>query len=209
MVATCNNTSDCGSGHSKVHKHRRTFGTGKRWGVGHSPKVTDTAQRALWARVGPIGLTDHLCRRFVVWFWRVYVKRQSFVLGISLEKMHGFCSPEHQLEDVNTIHMGSDPRQARTTHNPCTIQCARCLQATSGLRQSEVFSISNQARPLQPKNELRQMTEEEELQEIYGIVRKTKRKGYVRLVTSAGMLNIELHCDFVPRTTDNFIRLSV
>merc|ERR1719247_841384 len=51
------------------------------------------------------------------------------------------------------------------------------------------------------------MTEEEDLQEIYDIVRKNKAKGYVRVVTSAGMLNLELHTNIVPRTTDNFLRL--
>jgi len=48
---------------------------------------------------------------------------------------------------------------------------------------------------------------EEELHEIYEAVRKKKQKGYVRLITSEGMLNLELHTDFVPRTTDNFLRL--
>lgn len=31
--------------------------------------------------------------------------------------------------------------------------------------------------------------------------------GYVRLVTSAGPLNLELHCDMVPKICDNFIKL--
>merc|ERR1712008_68076 len=34
-----------------------------------------------------------------------------------------------------------------------------------------------------------------------------KQKGYVRLVTSEGMLNVELHTDMVPRTWANFLRL--
>merc|ERR1712129_300826 len=50
-------------------------------------------------------------------------------------------------------------------------------------------------------------TEEEDLQDIYDAVRKGKQKGYVRLVTSEGMLNVELHTDMVPRTTANFLRL--
>jgi len=33
-----------------------------------------------------------------------------------------------------------------------------------------------------------------------------KKKGYVRLVTNAGPLNLELHCDKVPRACENFIR---
>nr|XP_027204347.1 RING-type E3 ubiquitin-protein ligase PPIL2-like [Dermatophagoides pteronyssinus] len=34
-----------------------------------------------------------------------------------------------------------------------------------------------------------------------------KKKGYVRLVTNFGNLNLELYCDKVPRTCDNFIQL--
>lgn len=34
-----------------------------------------------------------------------------------------------------------------------------------------------------------------------------KKKGYVRLVTNMGNLNLELHCDKVPKTCDNFMTL--
>ncbi|VUZ48631.1 unnamed protein product [Hymenolepis diminuta] len=37
--------------------------------------------------------------------------------------------------------------------------------------------------------------------------RYVKSKGFVRLVTSFGNLNLELHCDLVPKTCENFIRL--
>ncbi|VDP07494.1 unnamed protein product [Schistosoma margrebowiei] len=33
-----------------------------------------------------------------------------------------------------------------------------------------------------------------------------KKKGYVSLVTSHGKLNLELHCDLVPKTCENFLR---
>jgi len=45
------------------------------------------------------------------------------------------------------------------------------------------------------------------MQDLYNVVRKGKNKGYVRMVTSEGMLNLELHCNIVPRTCDNFLRL--
>lgn len=35
---------------------------------------------------------------------------------------------------------------------------------------------------------------------------RVKKKGYVRLSTNFGPLNLELHCDLVPKTCDNFIR---
>ncbi|CAK9808925.1 RING-type E3 ubiquitin-protein ligase PPIL2 [Anthophora plagiata] len=35
---------------------------------------------------------------------------------------------------------------------------------------------------------------------------RVKKKGYVRLLTNFGALNLELHCDIVPKTCENFIR---
>jgi len=41
----------------------------------------------------------------------------------------------------------------------------------------------------------------------YRRVQKLGKKGYVRMSTSLGDLNLELHCEMVPRTCDNFIKL--
>ncbi|XP_018336091.1 RING-type E3 ubiquitin-protein ligase PPIL2 [Agrilus planipennis] len=35
---------------------------------------------------------------------------------------------------------------------------------------------------------------------------RVKKKGYVRLVTNLGFLNLELYCDVVPKTCENFIK---
>lgn len=36
---------------------------------------------------------------------------------------------------------------------------------------------------------------------------RVKKKGYVRFVTNFGALNLELHCELVPKTCENFIKL--
>merc|ERR1719411_2442832 len=36
---------------------------------------------------------------------------------------------------------------------------------------------------------------------------RVKKKGYVRLTTNLGPLNLELHCEYVPKTCENFIKL--
>ncbi|KZC06381.1 PREDICTED: peptidyl-prolyl cis-trans isomerase-like 2 [Dufourea novaeangliae] len=35
---------------------------------------------------------------------------------------------------------------------------------------------------------------------------RVKKKGYIRVVTNFGALNLELHCDLVPKTCENFIK---
>ncbi|EFA84395.1 cyclophilin-type peptidylprolyl cis-trans isomerase [Heterostelium album PN500] len=37
--------------------------------------------------------------------------------------------------------------------------------------------------------------------------KKTKKKGYVSIQTNIGDINIQLHCDFVPKTCENFLAL--
>ncbi|KAF8819021.1 peptidyl-prolyl cis-trans isomerase, cyclophilin-type domain-containing protein [Cardiosporidium cionae] len=54
--------------------------------------------------------------------------------------------------------------------------------------------------------EFRDLTEREIMQTYYDRVKKEKRKGYVRLITSGGILNIQLHCDLAPLACDNFLR---
>lgn len=44
---------------------------------------------------------------------------------------------------------------------------------------------------------------------VYKRIRKGRKgKGYVRVVTNVGHLNIEIHCDKVPLTCDNFLTLA-
>jgi len=56
-------------------------------------------------------------------------------------------------------------------------------------------------------NERTILTSEQIQQQHYAHIRKTKQKGYVRLHTNLGNINIELHCDLVPKTCHNFLEL--
>ncbi|CAI5477178.1 unnamed protein product [Closterium sp. Yama58-4] len=44
--------------------------------------------------------------------------------------------------------------------------------------------------------------------EMVRVEKRPKKKGYCRVHTSAGDLNVELHCDIVPRTCENFLTLA-
>lgn len=43
--------------------------------------------------------------------------------------------------------------------------------------------------------------------EYVQVEKNPKKKGYVRLHTTHGDLNLELHCDITPRTCENFLTL--
>ncbi|TYZ57767.1 hypothetical protein PybrP1_003225 [[Pythium] brassicae (nom. inval.)] len=50
-------------------------------------------------------------------------------------------------------------------------------------------------------------SESEMLEARWHTVRRMKKKGLVRLVTTLGPINVEIDCDFVPQTADNFMSL--
>ncbi|KAI9895303.1 hypothetical protein PsorP6_018948 [Peronosclerospora sorghi] len=56
-------------------------------------------------------------------------------------------------------------------------------------------------------NPLAIASEQERLERRWQSVRKLKKKGLVQLNTSHGNINLEVDCDFVPQTADNFITL--
>jgi len=57
------------------------------------------------------------------------------------------------------------------------------------------------------KNKLRKLTDDEIRAKYYAIVKSRQAKGYVKLQTNFGPLNILVHCDLVPKTAENFMEL--
>lgn len=57
------------------------------------------------------------------------------------------------------------------------------------------------------ENKPAQISGQERLDLRWHAVRRMKEKGFVRLETNFGDINMEIHCDFVPRVADNFMSL--
>lgn len=72
--------------------------------------------------------------------------------------------------------------------------------AVSGSFTSTSMSVAT-------NNERSLLSAEQILEQRYADLRKRKAKGYVRLHTTLGNINLELHCDLVPRTCHNFMEL--
>jgi peptidyl-prolyl cis-trans isomerase-like protein 2 len=72
--------------------------------------------------------------------------------------------------------------------------------AVSGSFTSTSMSVSTQ-------NERQVLSAEEVLAQRYEHLRKKGAKGYVRLHTTLGNINLEVHADLVPRTAHNFMEL--
>mmetsp|Transcript_18159 Transcript_18159/g.42440 ORF Transcript_18159/g.42440 Transcript_18159/m.42440 type:complete len:552 (-) Transcript_18159:8-1663(-) len=133
--------------------------------------------------------------------------RPNAAMGRVFEEKKRLAEEKAKEEEAKALEDGKEDGEQKSSVLPLQKDPAdRKVNAryTSG---DAAASFTSTARPLQSQNDLRLMTEEEELQEIYDAVRKKKLKGYVRMVTSEGLLNLEIHCNIVPRTSDNFLRL--
>ncbi|RLN45593.1 hypothetical protein BBJ29_007457 [Phytophthora kernoviae] len=68
-------------------------------------------------------------------------------------------------------------------------------------------SFTSSVRAPVTENGVALASEQELLEQRWQAVRKLKKKGLVRLETTLGNINLEVDCDFVPQTADNFMSL--
>eukprot|EP00928_Gymnodinium_smaydae_P072332 TRINITY_DN55700_c0_g1_i1.p1 TRINITY_DN55700_c0_g1~~TRINITY_DN55700_c0_g1_i1.p1 ORF type:complete len:543 (+),score=148.32 TRINITY_DN55700_c0_g1_i1:99-1727(+) len=129
-------------------------------------------------------------------------KKEKVRMNSSIQRIY---DEKQRLKDEAAKALEDDPAAAAASSEPETRMERKVNERYTSGEVAESFTSTST--PLRTENSLRYLTEEEELQEIYDVVRKKKAKGYVRIMTTVGMLNCELHCDFVPRTCDNFLRL--
>ncbi|CAE8719029.1 unnamed protein product [Polarella glacialis] len=115
------------------------------------------------------------------------------------------ADPEGTALDKVSAKKAAAERKERADQDAEAYKNRKLNDRYSGNEVSASFTSTSEN--LRTENTMRKLTEEEELQDLYDTVRKNKAKGYVRFITTGGMLNIELHTDIVPRTTDNFLRL--
>jgi peptidyl-prolyl cis-trans isomerase-like protein 2 len=77
------------------------------------------------------------------------------------------------------------------------------LPGAGGASQS--FTSSSAA--VATRTALRPATVPEIREARWKVCRKLGKKGYAQLQTTCGNLNLEVHCDFVPQTSENFLAL--
>jgi len=78
------------------------------------------------------------------------------------------------------------------------------LSMTTGMASG---SLTSTTMTITRENSARLATEEEILTSQCEQLRRLKKKGMVRMSTNVGVMDIELHCDIVPRTCMNFLLL--
>ena len=81
------------------------------------------------------------------------------------------------------------------------------LLGTSMTSGKAASSLTSTAVEIANVNELREATAEEILDSRFRMMKRLKKKGFVRLTTTKGVIDLEVHADIVPRTATNFLGL--
>lgn len=87
------------------------------------------------------------------------------------------------------------------------LTCDLGITYTKGQISGSLTSTSLPSYSSATGNDIREATQEEILSSLFNLMKKLKRKAFVRMITNLGHMDIELHCDIAPRTCMNFIGL--
>ena len=82
------------------------------------------------------------------------------------------------------------------------------LLGTSMTSGKAASSLTSTAVEIANVNELREATAEEIMDSRFRMMKRLKKKGFVRLTTTKGIIDLEVHADIVPRTAANFLGLA-
>ncbi|XP_014775998.1 RING-type E3 ubiquitin-protein ligase PPIL2 [Octopus bimaculoides] len=133
-----------------------------------------------------------------------YLKNDMKVIDEELEQAKK--DPKYHLKCINSITMealkeldeeykAKETKQAATTGKLDKLNSAHySTGAVAAAFTSTTLDPNTQHTPA--------IIDEEVL-----VYERVKKKGYIRLTTNKGILNLELHCEMVPKTCDNFIKL--
>jgi len=89
------------------------------------------------------------------------------------------------------------------TNPPSTTGPARAMYSSGAVSSS----FTSTATDVSTNNERQILSPAQIREQWYAHMKKSGKKGYARLHTSVGNINLELHCDIVPKTCHNFLEL--
>ncbi|UJR10073.1 hypothetical protein I4U23_014295 [Adineta vaga] len=135
---------------------------------------------------------DEKARRTDPNYYLKYINNET---AATLEQIKSARSKEFQEKSESSIYSNkqvkSNQQQLDQT-NMATYSTGRLAASFTSTSMDPVTVMEAATRD---ENEVR-----------YSRIRNGKKKGYVRLVTNLGVINIELDCDLCPQTCDNFIK---
>eukprot|EP00571_Detonula_confervacea_P003585 CAMPEP_0172313490 /NCGR_PEP_ID=MMETSP1058-20130122/20294_1 /TAXON_ID=83371 /ORGANISM="Detonula confervacea, Strain CCMP 353" /LENGTH=591 /DNA_ID=CAMNT_0013027147 /DNA_START=171 /DNA_END=1943 /DNA_ORIENTATION=+ len=109
------------------------------------------------------------------------------------------------LKSDNDSDKSSSSGKKKEKINIFTDELLTSVNLTSGKASG---SLTSTTMSITRENKARLATEEEIITSQCEQLKRLKKKGMVRMFTNRGAMDIELHCDIVPKTTMNFLQLA-
>lgn len=127
-------------------------------------------------------------------------KQEKIKADVKAEKKRKAEAPPSEESLNSAVYTDKDGKRLRVLAEDVT-----------GVKYTEnrgaASSLTSTAVQVADQNQGREATCEEIVQAQCSVMRKLKKKGYVRLRTNRGDMTLELHCDIAPRTCINFLGL--
>mmetsp|Transcript_12693 Transcript_12693/g.30970 ORF Transcript_12693/g.30970 Transcript_12693/m.30970 type:complete len:602 (-) Transcript_12693:9-1814(-) len=126
------------------------------------------------------------------------------------EKRKRERAAEDQAKKLPKTNDGADKKSSASGKTEVKIQIytdelLTSVNLTSGKASG---SLTSTAMDITRENKARLATEEEIIKSQCEQLKRLKKKGMVRVFTNRGAMDIEVHCDIVPRTAMNFLLLA-
>lgn len=125
-------------------------------------------------------------------------------LSITASRIVDTVKRKKEEDDENSKRKQQECDDTNTKKPRISILDLKGVAMTSG-KGSGSFTSSSMG--LVHDNSSREATAEEILQSQFDGLKKLKKKGFVRISTTLGVIDLEIHCDIVPKTASNFIGL--
>eukprot|EP00918_Siedleckia_nematoides_P019685 GHVU01041965.1.p1 GENE.GHVU01041965.1~~GHVU01041965.1.p1 ORF type:complete len:472 (-),score=62.93 GHVU01041965.1:2336-3751(-) len=141
------------------------------------------------------------------------VQRNPFIDKVLEQVAERQKERENEQGDVSHFYRSEDPspnNQPPTgPHGDIGVAAGSNVRKTKHVSETTAAQSASLTSTVMKRHlqvEYRDLTEIEILTPFYKWVKRHKKKGYVRMETTLGRLNIMLHCDHCPLATDSFIR---
>ncbi|CAF0831224.1 unnamed protein product [Adineta steineri] len=135
---------------------------------------------------------DEKARRNDSNYFLKYINNET---AATLEQMKSGPSKEFLEKSETSIYSSKQIKSSQQQLDQTNMATYSTGRLSSAFTSTSMDPVTNMEAAVRDENEIR-----------YTRIKNGKKKGYARLVTNVGVINIELDCDLCPQTCDNFIK---
>ena len=124
-----------------------------------------------------------------------FLKSINHETAATLQQIKTAPSEEFAEKSQTSIYSSKQPKPAAQPSDETHLATYSTGRLAASFTSTSMDPVTVMEAAVRDENEIR-----------YTRIKNEKKKGYARLVTNLGTINLELDCDLCPRTCDNFIK---